>query len=565
MVITRELKIEKGFPNPNSLGKTGTNNDEEPERIDLYGADFTIKDDSGGTWTPQIATLKNNGVRSDSDLFDGSNLVGAAVGNVIETLVVIPSAGTTPIMRMQTLKKLMRMAEDARNFHTSEWQYKPVYLKWFAESAPGAQYALIYNIDIAVNQYDPTATTSIQEITLTIEREPAWRGIPPGANPKLWTLLSRGLVPTNSASPAATEFNYTHLVFATGAGNYASLLEATIRMFDEQATAWINYVDIPAASLPGDAPPLVQMYFLDGGSLNGLEQFVLSRSTRRDYFPAVNTEGAATRLRNTLNGWEFTALAPAGVVVTQPVNAAGVWRASLANRYILNLAYAAGGTTLGASVQAASLAKRVNQFCARYAVFARINVTGTAPQNVKLKMVVFYNETQISSDDIPLVAGYYAAYMGELDLTVLGSRSVSVDGTGVGVNNALTFYLYTSKTNDGNVATVQLWDIVLMPIDEPSVSILDIGEQAPYNPPTAIYMDNTGYFSSAKDSLVAVKMFTNGVDYGNMALSNDLALVPGVANRLYFMLRFGSGTGAMAYDNTVKLNIVPRWYGVRDV
>jgi len=247
----KELKIIKG------LGRTpgDTNSAEnDPVIVNLMGGIITLDD-----WTPQVAQVKNGGVWVDSPLSDGRELLAAAAGNVVEKISVIITDGSY-LGAMKALSGLNQMANDCRDYWQSEAQFDPVYLAWWAGCGIGTQYALLSNIEVSPD-YQGGINPTIR-VSIALEREPYWRGIPPGANPKIWSYY------VNTAHP---QFNY----------NVASLVSGTDHLiksimtnkFEWTAAAYglqsiplnvvgqnsQNYIDISASQVPGDAPALVEM------------------------------------------------------------------------------------------------------------------------------------------------------------------------------------------------------------------------------------------------------------------------------------------------------------------
>lgn len=561
--MTKELMIVKGFQSTTPLGDPSAQADLQATWIDLYGGDFTIKDDGGGTWVPQIATLKNNGIRVDSGLLDGSNLVGAAMGNVIETIPLYAGASHTAQARLLVIKKLLQFAQAARDFHTTEWQIYPVYLHWFAKGAPGAQYALIYNIDVSISRYDPTNLLDVQELVITVEREPAWRGVPPGGNPKLWTFYTRGMKPTQ-ATPVGLEYNYDDLDLNAGAGNYTSLVEGNVRIHDEEATSQINYVDIPAASIPGDAEALCEIASTTPNIVGvNWNRLYISRSTRRDLYPTTNAQVILRRKRNTLNPFMTTSFRSlVNLTTTLLAQADGILRQSDATRYVFNLAYAAGAVA-GSWVAYWDLP--TNQYQGRYALYMRAYVNAFLPQNIKFTATAYNNSTVLGlfSDSIvvPMTASYTVYYLGEINLTP--DRMVGINGRGLDTNSLSSIFLSTEKINDGSTANITIWDLILMPVDEPNQSIekptaVDFGTNS------TLISDTTGYLSGGKIKPLAASSdasFTNSLTEVPL-IGDGITLVPNADNRLYFLTQYS--TPQPTADMRVRVNIVPRWYGVRD-
>ena len=208
-------------------------------------------------WSPAIAPLKNGGLWVDSTTIDGRALLSDNVGNVVETMQVTCSSSLIA-NRLAILKKLGRLARMARAFHSTSWQIDPVYLKWAAACNNGLeQYALLYNIDWAING-DTLDPMSAWDVTLTMEREPYWRGLWPGANPIEWTFQAQGK--TRGVQSPNEGYTYMDMDLLTGTNHLAY---GTVQnryewnSSDYSKALAVNFIDIPATAVPGDAEALV--------------------------------------------------------------------------------------------------------------------------------------------------------------------------------------------------------------------------------------------------------------------------------------------------------------------
>lgn len=552
--MTYALRLYKGFFSSTSLGNGGVT-DERPAFIDLYGGDFSVKDTDGGNWTPQIATLKNNGVRADSVLLEGSALIAAPMGNVIETITLYAGANTTPVGRAYVFKQLAAFAQAARDFHTTEWQTLPVFIEWRAEGAPGEQYALVYNIDVSVNRHDPTNLNDYQELTITIEREPAWRAIAPGDNPKKWALYLQGGTP-------GIAYTYTGLDLRSNAVK-ANFQTATIYQWDDPTSVFIPYVTIPGSTIPGDAPALCCITTtLSTGNLHNLR---IARNTRRDLYPSVNTgDGTGQRIRMNHNAVNATITSIVNCVVSRVGDANSPYYVAGGSRGYVNLAYAAGAVTAGTPVL--QWTRTLNQQPGRYAVLLRCHLNSGSVADVTLqlyvdittgnRLVTFQDNIMFTNNNLTILN------MGEYDFSPTGSRHVAVDGTGINPTNTMSLFLYTTKVNSGVAANLRIYDLVLIPIDEPNCKVQSVDPGIGINYP--VLVDSTGYFSSGKNTPTAV--VNNATDETTVLsyIGDPLTLIPGVDNRLYFTPDFNPAVNWYPNTGTVYINIVPRWYGVRD-
>lgn len=539
-----ELALVKGLPSSASLGNPALT-DYVPTTIDFLTGAYVLYDDgSNPAYDRALPVIKNGGVWVDSATATGRQLVAAHNGNVIDVVQLRPVDSTSSIQRDQYISRLNRFIGAASEFWATGGISDPVYLRYKELFAPGEQYALIYTIEP-----DDDGDT----LTLTIEREPAWRPLPPGMNPKVWALLRRGLQPWAAASPPTTGFfNFADLSLVNaGASGKGHLLEATCKRVDEVATANVNYVIVPAADIPGDAPALC---WIHASSLAAsVSKIYLSRSTWRDYFPTINTNVLNQKLRNTFNGGDSTLVGGGGLTASKQVDATyGLFsNGSTVTRYILraaNLAAGFGETTW------ATWTRTINHYTRRWAAFARIRVTsGTAANHsLRLGMKVITKSVYTSPRSLAGVTSTPSLfYIGELDASQFTIRTR--DGFGVDITYGATLSALLTKTNDGVASTVEIMDIILLPLDEPSMKIDGVESSNASS-------DSTGYFSLTSKPYG----LTNGAFERASAQGQEITLKPDVDNRIYFLDDY-VGANYQTGTITIYVDVLPRWYGVRDV
>lgn len=566
----RLLEIVWGVPSSVSLGNTATT-DLAADSINLLssGSGFVLAEEGGRSgWIPALPNLKNDGVRASSIIVDGSDLIAGALDNVTETMRVYITGANMPT-RIHNFTKLLRFAEAARQYHEGNAQPQPVYLHWWAENAPGDQFALITKIEVSFDELDIINAAENTILTLSIEREPLWRGLAPGDNPKRWGFYLRGLKPTNSATPSGTEYNSTHLSLTSGAGSYVSFAEATTYLHDEIATTNVNYIDIAAANIDGDAPALVELEFdAPGAAATQLRSLRVGRSTRRDLFPANNNNTTTQRARNSFNPGDSSGTgAFANLTSTQLIQANGILTAGV--RYVLNLAYAGGAVN---NTRFAYWDRAVNQYSGLYAAFVRGIVSAGTPSEITLSLGVRVSNLStrvlFQTDPIALTATYDIYYLGTLDFTQIKSRAVNTAGTGLDIAMPMRLEFNTSKVA-GAAATVQLWDVLLIPIDEPNQfanGVVDLGSGlfgVVIAGNTPVILDSSGYFTSGDISRPVAIQNINGSEATPVDMyGSPLTLIPGVNNRLYIVPQFNGALPTVT--NSIRVNIIPRWYGVRN-
>lgn len=575
------LQIIKGIPkapgDPNSA-------EQEMESLDLLdstGIGLLVEG-----WSPQFASLKNGGLWADSSTIDGRALMSDNVGNAVETMQLTCSS---PLVsnRITILKKLGRLIQAAREFHGDTWQIEPVYLKWRAACGAGDQYALLYNIEVAMegDVYDPE---SAWDLTLTLEREPYWRGLWPGANPIEWHFQAQGK--TRGITTPNEGYTYADMRLAANTDHFAYKATVVNRCeWNAANTALIseNFIDLPA--IPGDAPALVYANIQSSTSVTrsgltklwmGLSNLPRSILEITQFTPTELTQSRPAF--NILNAGDSSA-----GVRTVTADTCGVFsNLSEATRYIATYTIAAGpASTFTANIVTwavgTNVAKRVNLWRGTWAVFLRCKATNGSDGDVRVRLasriqnhgVVYTDEQQIP------VLTPAASCEKEWGLVALGALQIPFDrkafsaitGRGLSGDSDPHFELEARNTAAAT-RNLEFLDLIFMPIDSGlSAFIRTTDADAPTDfQPTQVVFDNTGYSGHGEAKEVCVAGLA-GVSTGSQTpqelRGNVPQLQPGENNRLYFLSESRSLTvshSIPAETFTVRLNIVPRWVGVRD-
>lgn len=553
MYTTAELILVKGLPSTISLGNTGVT-DPVPTAIDFLSGVFSILDvDGETTWRPSIAQIKNGGTWSDSATMDGRQLVASRKGNVIETLQLVAHANTHSAQVIGgALSEINLYANAASEF----WEGRnitPVYLRWRADSAPGEQYALVFSVEVDID-WDGVAGESCI-LTLSLEREAAWRPIPPGAHPKIWGFYTQGLIPYSGSGAAPAGYYKFDTV-------YAGTASAFLLNYDEINTGRLNYLNIDAAKLPGDAPALA---YVLGSSVGSEPDILIARSTIRDLYPLNDNNSSTQRMRNTFNGGDATVTSPTGITGSKPVDAVNglLSNGSTVTRYVARAVLAAGGATNG---RFAVWTRALEHYNRRWAVFARMRYTAGTPANVTVRAAGGWSYSgtyyDIASTSARALTGlvlnqWQTFYLGELNLSAMRSRYI--DDSGMYSPSVINIALLMSKTNDGVAATVEFADLVFMPLDEP---MMKIEISSPFN--GSYVLDNSGYSDLPGYNAPTANMRVTGNKLPTSGQS--VTLVPNVINRIYVMRGlYGGFTGAGGSPYQIAVYVLPRWYGVRDL
>lgn len=536
-----------------------------------------------GGWSPKRAQLKGGGTWADSAISAGRSLVAGVDGNVIETLQLTVT-GTNILDLAAQLARMGRMRQAVIDFGISPGTADPVYLHWYAREGAGAQYALIHALDIAEDEPD-VWQTSIRDVTITIEREPYWRGLPPGANPKVWTLGLTGTVDNLSLWENTDHLHYEQ-----------------IRNKQELNTDYVtpitkNYIDIPASKIPGDAPALVLLDWVRRDVTNAEDHTVfIARSTKpitRSSHPTVKTHKTLI----SLNGGDESG---AGTGVTKVLDATRgvISNGSTTNAYYVNTTFSANPQTRtviwGSGASLLNLLDQ-NTLRGQYAFFLRHKQNGGAVGDIKVQLELRINSGATAAGvlyqsvllqaipttvlDASISAGFYAPlYLGTATIPFGDHLISSLEGWGVDVVKSGQFSLEVrlNITRSTGVGTLYFVDLIMLPFDEALVEIHPPNEASGRTVPAGDYWhmvyDNTGHMAHGDNQPRAFTFRTasGAADTGfEIELRGDeLCLMPAVDNRLFFFSqRFNVSSGviisSLADEPIIRLNIVPRWIGIR--
>jgi hypothetical protein len=553
-----ELQLVQGFVNSNTFGlATSTFVQPVQKMIDLLTGTYTIADDAGNTgFAPTIPILKGGGIWVDSPTLTGRQLVAGQRDNVIETLTLRAGVTENLLQRSQALRDFNRLSDAVNDFWINRMG-GPVYIQYRPPGASGPQYALIYTIEIAIEE-DGLSSDGPGILTMTIERELAWRGIPPGVAPKVWTMLERGLKPWTSNPLPVGHFRYDKLRIGSTEflAEHKHLIDNALadnRFFrvDEIGTGNVNYIDIPAEKIYGDAPAL---FIASVGSTRTPTTMYFSRSTRHDFFPSINTNDVNQRMRNTWNGGDSTLAGGGGLTASKVVDASFglLSNGSLVTRYVLR---GAGLTTGYAETAWATWTRTANHYNRRWMVFARIRIPVGTPSAHTLRVtmkILGATVTTVPRRLDTVTTTLSLLYIGELDGSQLNNRDR--DGFGWGISYGTIVTALLTKANDGVASQVDIADLVFMPIDEPTIKADALINN------TGI-VDTTGYFGF---DTAPIAMTNGGFDRAQ-AIGQPILLVPGVTNRIYYMDNYVGVNYQLGNNTEIFADIIPRWYGIRDM
>jgi hypothetical protein len=495
--------------------------------------------DAEDGWSPKRAQLKGGGTWADSAVSPGRTLVAGEDGNVIETLQLTVT-GTSILDLGAQLTRMGRMRQAVIDFWTNPREIDPVYLHWYAKAGAGPQFALIYAMDIAELEPD-VWQNPIRDVTITIEREPYWRGLPPGANPKVWTHTQIRHV--NNYTPDDLTLYTTG---PTSDVNHA--VSGTVPNNDRSPNN--NYLEITADKIPGDAPALLELACALSTAASPNEYYIGVRSEPFSY------NGMSNPFICTLDASAFSG-------GTDVATAADATTAS-GNRVNITPGTASDSPRGSASVY-------VPSYQGRFAVFLRAYQSGGAAGDWRAHIEVFAAAgilTDVNVDVLPEVQFEVGAthwppvYMGEIQIPA--GMEAGVSSLGLGLKETQYFITIYARRTTG-VSTLRFADMVLMPIDDGFARITANFDTAKSSD---VIIDNTGYMAHGKPGDYAVPFPSGGtnVQYGVAEVAGQpLVLQPRKTNRIYFIRTLADvATGAPAPNGfAVRGNLIPRWVGIR--
>jgi hypothetical protein len=497
---------------------------------------------------------------------------------------------------MKSLSGLSQMANDCRNYWQTDVQIDPVYLAWWAGCGVGLQYALLSNIEIAPD-YNDSISPSMR-VTITCEREPYWRGIPPGANPKQWSYYVNPSHPQFNVNGASLVSGTDHLIKSIMTNKF----EWTPAAYGLQSTPLVvvgqssqNYIDISSSQVPGDAPALVEMGITTDTGVPA--NMYIGRTSK-----ALSGRGhdGITRVSSLiLNAGDGNTV---GVVTKTAAGAAnGVVSDGLTNpNYRYGVRTVTGidanyvtASQWGSNAGANGIKLDRELFRGTYAVFCRCtNQSAAAPVSTDMQIRLFVEEFEDNAANqsinswtgqavypqisVPPTQYPNLSYMGALTLPLENRAVVSPLGYGIQLQESNS-NLRISVQLKVDVATANrtfaITDLIFIPIDEGmaqvSVSLNTFSASG------ALVVDSTGYLTRGEIKQSAISYVTNANSGGvsQEIKGQDITLAPKLNQRLYLIGDVYNAVSTAATPAfmstpsqliTVYLNIVPRWSGIRD-
>lgn len=613
----QELAIIKGYPTPTTTTELNSNED-VLDTLDMLsgGKGFGI---APRGWIPQFSQLKDGGLFADNPLIDNDVYLNGSMGKVTQTMTLL-CAGASPKGRYYLESKLRSLNAAAAEYHYTQHQHTPVYLKWTAPGGSGPQYTLIYNIQIAQNR-EPFEASKSTELTITITHEAEWWPIPPGSTPRLYA-NEKGYAGSNPLSLIPTAGGGATFMVSETISGATIVLDGPV--ISSGGVYYQSYIDIPAALIPGDAPALALFYFggVGNDSLTGInykQSYIIGRRTRglglqtkvsgttRSSFPVntwparvVTTSGVRGMLETTA-GTDATYQTDTGVYSNGDA-AFGTGGSTTRERLRVTFATATDQIRLTWKTDMATFAGRWHAFLRGHqsgGTFGQVSVylqygydgndVQTNPVNPTLQAVVT-NTPYWPLVDLGIVTFPPDNTRAPVNLTgnsssVLGDAGLLVNDVQSGAGGAENLTVRLRASRSGATAELYVADLVLIPIDEAAAYIsyeslvTQLGSAYSLQ---ASYLDTTRHMARGLEDIYCAGYTTgSGLSQAPEISTAQFYLRPGVTNRIYILSTSDAisaspptakrsaivanvGGGGAAMDKiTVAVDIIPRYYGVR--
>lgn len=226
--------------------------------VNLLDSDFGFQLERNG-WKPSAPKFTERW--AERFLSDGRYLRSATAQNIIEKINVNLSADSHDGLSV-AIKQLFDLANRARMYQTTDWYKTPVYLHAKLTDESHSRYALVRNLSVEFGQSlyavpnDPG--NFVENITLTIEREPFWRSSPPGALPISDIVLLNSLKRTSGATYANVA--YVNNEKSTTTSYYAINYRQSTNTYANYNLS--NVVSVLTFSVSGSTPAVGDIFYL---------------------------------------------------------------------------------------------------------------------------------------------------------------------------------------------------------------------------------------------------------------------------------------------------------------
>lgn len=509
-----------------------------------------------GSFVPRVGSMVNGG--NYVSLGDaGDALIETPYSRVTESITLTATPGNM-LDRVRLEGDLHYMKRKAEEFWDRKGNLDPVYLEWSIEGVTGiggaelVQYAMIYTLDMAWGNGFP------QTVTISIVRRHDWWPIIPGQPAGYWTNYINGAgVPGLDITPGANN----HLI--NGTVHFNTTWQVAPPQYVYQ-----NYIDIPAAQIPGDLPALctIAVRLNTYGVPFAPDYVMVSRYTKPTLWRTASTN--------------FAPLATLeAVAMTLDLNATSVADTD-----------AISGNAVSVSFATATLARRLNMnigritsirstiIPGRYVVFARVQpqaITSTFRLQLRIRTDSSGEYSSIGDEIfVPAWDGVTPFPWGVINLGEFTIPQWATAPNGAGLTpNDVFIELYASRT--GGTAALRISDLTFMPTDEGAVVMVGAGTlDTSVVTPISYVLDGSYYGSHGYPEDTAVSTLSGAVFEPLAIQGATILLRHNVDNRLYFYA-YNRGVYQVNYPVTnvtrpgnvaaldVGIDIVPRWLGVR--
>lgn len=568
------IKIQAGIPK--TFGDTNSAEQGIIASLSFTGGEHEIAVDPNNGYIPKFAQAKS-GVWSDNENLDGRILHGQNDQNVVEDMIGYVTANTVGDLGL-VMGDIFRIQALIRDFWQTENQIEPVYLNvWFLD-APGPQFALLYMMDV-VEEIDRDDILS-RKLTFTIEREPFWRPLPPGSNPKLWSFERLGQIAGRDYDLSDLELvgGTRHLFSQTGLRNVCEHTPAGT------ATTILtqNWVDIDKSLIAGDAPALACIGLK--ADVDAVTRFYLGVS----HLPETIKDESG----GTINQFASLNAGDAAGITQTTDNTCGLVSARGAGGNLIGTITLAASASDIAEWDGADIPLTLQLLRGHWMCFIRGGYDSTTQDLVSAQLDIKVPSTLSSGGveethtvgivNLPGASGWPLAtclfgmtYLGEFRLPLGAGANVTKEGTGIYVGERQTEadieFQVIFTNNDVSTRIISFIDIMFIPISDSTsftIGLFDTSHSA--------IVDQTGYLSHGKNNSIGQTsvddVSLDDIIFQNELRGNGVKLIPGQDNRIYLMSNRIITIGSTDIDifssqieHEVYVNIIPRWRGVRDV
>lgn len=231
--------------------------------INLLDSDFGFQLERNG-WKPSTPRYAERWV--ERAFSEGRYLRRSEAQNVVEKITVNLSADSHDALSAK-IRQLFDIANRARMYQTTDWYKTPVYLHAKLTDESHSRYALVRNLSVEFGQslYAVPADPGnfIENIIITIEREPFWRDGIPGKLPTsaipLRNTVNNGSTGITSTTPV--DFTYISNQRYTPSNFYVLSYDASANQYATHTNPNTT-TPVPVLSVVGSAPAVGDIFYI---------------------------------------------------------------------------------------------------------------------------------------------------------------------------------------------------------------------------------------------------------------------------------------------------------------